>query len=85
MQVGHMPLMPPWFCHLCYPMITNTPLVSSNLELLLLGDGQLRTVYCIVHNNNYYYYGDCMWYYVSKWVCGVMLLVNECVRGYNKL
>ena len=23
-----------------------------------------------------------MWYYVSKWVCGVMLLVNECVRGY---
>ena len=25
-----------------------------------------------------------MWYYISKWVCGVMLLINECVTGYNK-
>ena len=44
------------------------------------------TTHYIAHNNNnnYYYYGDYMWYYVSKWVCGVMLLVNECVTGYNK-
>ena len=85
MQGGHLPLMPLWFCHLCYPMITNTPLVSSNLPIrtsVARRCGQLRAVYCIVHNNNY---GDCMWYYVSKWVCGVMLLVHECVRGYNKL
>ena len=83
-----MPLMPPWFCHLCYPMITNTPLVSSNLPIrtsVARRWSTIRTVYCIVHNINNYYYGDCMWYYVSNWVCGVMLLVNECVRGYNKL
>ena len=65
-----------------------TPQVRSCMQLVSWPMTPLIMVYPMITNtslvsSNLPVKTSVARYYVPKWVCGVMLLVNECVRGYT--